>query len=509
MKFNRYITEKIEMTGEKQKDKWLKEIEKWKSDLRKMTKIYKSIPSEDTPKAKKMFKEARKLFVIFRINWEKWYTQFIKDRYIDGQSNKEDYYSKEARVTSWQAEMAIGSLFPNRWDYKTKKDVDAPWELDSGYRKGDTRKNKIIVYQKAFKKAFDSIEELIKYRFEYVSANKIDQINVAGVNVIITTDQDTGDYTRKGIKMFIDILPEAVKRIKKSGFGQSLKGLTVKLKMESGNRGDGSTAGEYFSYDDTLAIYKWGLTGKTDALRVLVHEMGHRYFKRLSKKAQDAWGDAIHNSFINIESKDIKKFIDNYIGKYPKNDEGKWSIKKADRIAIEKEIKNNERNPDTRAKMLFMIRNNHGLYTTEDRLRDEFEGERIHREMISDYARKNTEEAFCEAFAFWVIKPNHLGSWTKSFFKEIVRSGGMDIKEEKNMKIIEKIDKYLKEGASASDIENYILDEFSGKTMSKSELFKYCASEIRAKKYEFQVAFKNLTGEGEIKKVAPNQYKIG
>ena len=40
MRLRRYITEKIELTGEKAKDKWLKDLEKWKADLRKMKKIY-------------------------------------------------------------------------------------------------------------------------------------------------------------------------------------------------------------------------------------------------------------------------------------------------------------------------------------------------------------------------------------------------------------------------------------------------------------------------------------
>ena len=48
------------------------------------------------------------------------------------------------------------------------------------------------------------------------------------------------------------------------------------------------------------------------------------------------------------------------------------------------------------------------------------------------FIRKNGEEAFCEAFALWVNQRGKLGEWTRAFFKEIVRSGGANIREEKD-----------------------------------------------------------------------------
>ena len=445
MKLKRYLNEKISLTGEKDKDKWLKELEGWKSDLRKMTKIYKSVEAENTPKAVKKFKEGMKLFGTFRENWERWYTQFIKKKFVPGEDNTESIYSKEARVKGWQAEMAINNIFPD--DYNDGKFTPRPDLLDyPRYDKGDTRKNKIIRYQKAFKHAFKAIEELIKYQFELVTPDSRDQINVAGINLLITQDKDTSDWAKKKLKLFIDTLPKAVKAIKAAGFKDSLKGLTVKLRLTDRPGHGGDKGGEYISYEDTLALYTWGMADKQKALHTLVHEIGHRFYRRsLPKKAQDAWSSAIWKKFIHVEKHHVEAFFRKYIeGKFPP----KWDdpneftdIKKPERNKLTDLVKKNENDPNTKAVYQYLVQTISWSTSLKELL--SYEGERIHIEFITDYARKNTEEAFCEAFALWVGARGKLGEWTRDFFKEVVRSGGANIKEEKKMNLI---DKYLGEG---------------------------------------------------------------
>jgi hypothetical protein len=454
MKFKRYITEKIELTGEKQKDKWLKETEKWKADLRKMTKIYKSLKAESTPQAIKAFEQARKLFNTFRDNWERWHTQFTKKTFVADKGNVETIYQQEVRVKGWRAEMEISSLFPTTYDYNTKTDVPAPWQLDSArYRRGDTRKNKIIVYQKAFKKAFDAIEELIRYEFDVIKPDTKEQLNVAGVNLIITQDTATGNFSKKNLKMFIEILPQAIKAIKKSGFTDTLKGLTVKLRLTDRKTGD--VGGEYITHNDTIAIYKWGIADKPSALRTLVHELGHRYYRRaLNQKARDAWDNAIWKSFITVEKEHVNEFFNKYIKpNFTPNDEGKYSTDKKDRNRLNSVIKKNESDPNRKAIFLYLLHAD-TFSITLDSLMD-LVGERIHIEFISDYAKKNTEEAFCEAFALWVNNRNQLGEWTRDFFKEIVRTGGANLKENKL------IEKYLVEKKGVTHWKKSKWSEFS------------------------------------------------
>jgi hypothetical protein len=438
MKLKRYLNEKISLTGERNKDKWLKELEGWKSDLRKMTKIYKSVEAENTPKAVKKFKEGMKLFRTFRENWERWYTQFTKKKFVPGEDNTESIYSKEARVKGWQAEMAINNIFPD--DYNDGKFTPRPDLLDRPrYNKGDTRKNKIIVYQKAFKNAFNAMEELIKYQFELVTPDSRDQINVAGINLLITQDKDTGDWAKEKLKMFIDTLPKAVKAIKQSGFKDSLRGLTVKLRLTE-RPGQGEKGGEYITHEDTLAIYAWGMADKQTALHTLVHEIGHRFYRRtLPKNAQDAWSSAIWKKFVHIEKYHIEDFFRKYIeGKFEKkwDDPNEYTeIKKPERNKLMDSIKKNENDPNTKAVYQYLVQTISWSTSLKELL--SYEGERIHIEFITDYARKNTEEAFCEAFALWVVARGRLGEWTRDFFKEVVRSGGANIKESK-MDLIEK-----------------------------------------------------------------------
>lgn len=440
MKLQKYINEKIELTGEKNKDKWLKQLEGWKSDLRKMTKIYKSLKAEDTPKAIKAFNEARKLFNRFRDNWEKWHTQFTKKKYVPGAKNEESFYAEQVRINGWQAEMSITDLFPESYDYRIDKHVPSPWQLDkAGYRKGDTRKNKILVYQKAFKKAFSSVEDLMKYQFDLVTPDIIEKINVAGVNIIVTKDKDTGEFSRKNLKMFMNILPKAIQVIKKSGFTEPLKGLTVKLRLTE--RSSGDKGGEYLLSSDTIAIYKWGMADKGSALHTLVHELGHRYYRKsLNEKARTAWSNTIWKRFVTVEKNHVEEFFNKYIkNKFNQNNKEEYLIDKTDRSKVDILIKKNENDPTSKAIFLQLIHSI--LYSTSlDKLSDEI-GERIHIEFITDYAKKNSEEAFCEAFAFWVLKRRKLGEWTRAFFKEIVRSGGANIKEGKEK--LNLIDKYI------------------------------------------------------------------
>jgi len=500
MKLKRYLNEKIELTGEREKDKWLKEIEKWKTDLRKMTKIYKSLKSENTPQAVKQFKEAQKLFITFRQNWERWYTQFIKKKFVPGGDNTESIYSKEARIKGYQAEMSINNIFPD--DYYEGKFTPRPDLLDyPRYNKGDTRKNKILVYQKAFKKAFIAMEELIKYQFDLVTPDKREQINIAGINLLITTDRDTDDWAKKKLKLFIDTVPKAVKAIKQAGFKDSLRGLTVRLRLVEKPGFGGDKGGEYISSDDTLAIYTWGMVDQSSALHTLVHELGHRFFRRsLTKSAQEAWGKAIWKKFTNVEKHHVEDFFNKYIkGKFEQkyDDPNEYSgIKKEERARLDALIKKNEKDPNIKTIYQFLVHTISYSTSLKDLL--DYVGERIHIEFITDYARKNTEEAFCEAFALYVNKRNQLGEWTRDFFKEVVRSGGANIKEEKKMNLI---DKYLGEAKEMTfkkdDLDQPDRDEF--KLIKKGESFQVKGKTyIATKKDKDTITGKKYLGEGKI-----------
>lgn len=73
MKFKKYINEiKIQKTGEFKTDEHLKMLDKFQKDIKKLTKLYKALDKEDSPKAIKDAKTLRKAVNIFSNNFEKW-----------------------------------------------------------------------------------------------------------------------------------------------------------------------------------------------------------------------------------------------------------------------------------------------------------------------------------------------------------------------------------------------------------------------------------------------------
>lgn len=76
------------------------------------------------------------------------------------------------------------------------------------------------------------------------------------------------------------------------------------------------------------------------------------------------------------------------------------------------------------------------------------------------------------------------------------------------MEILRKLDLFINESASVADIEDYIMGELSGRSMSKKEIFNMAVASVEAKKYEFEQAFKSLVADGDLEKKG-NKYKIG
>jgi len=73
------------------------------------------------------------------------------------------------------------------------------------------------------------------------------------------------------------------------------------------------------------------------------------------------------------------------------------------------------------------------------------ENRHVNLEFITDYANKNSEEAFCEVLKLYVTKGRRrIGNWTYALFKEVVDSAGFRLTENVNsFKDIIKFD-YLK-----------------------------------------------------------------
>lgn len=420
----------------------LKKVKQWKADLRKMTKLYRSLKADDSKKAIKDFKRAHKAFITFAKNWETWWMQELIQRghlpVTDRASTEETYWQGEVRATAWKAGMEISSLFPTDYDSDTREHTDAPWKLDNQY--GETRKTKIGRYQRAFKKAFDAIEDLIKQEFDQINQlKKREQLNVAGINVLITgITEEMSDYKKKTLDAYIKNLHRAVKAIKKAGFNQTLKGLTLEIAL-LGAKASGVQSGAGGAYDhikDWTWVFPMGMQIKEIGVGTFVHELGHRYYYRhLKKDVRELWKKSIRQRQVQIKKEHIKRYIDKYFGPLFLDKDKSFETEPA-----VKAIKAAETDPTMLTIMLDLAHNTWYLSRVKDRegamdrLSDKID-EWIDLEFISEYGKTAPNEAFAEVFRKWVGgRKNELGPWTRQIFKDVVRTGGANVKESVKIK---------------------------------------------------------------------------
>jgi hypothetical protein len=449
MRFEEYLTEKkIPMTGDQWKNIFIKQLNSWDSDLRKMTKLYKSLKAENTPRALKEFQRAKKAFQIFNKNLEFWVYDKLLSR-LTFNNKDESVFSKDVRTAAWDAlhHLRPYQLFPEAYDYKIDKHADAPWELDYG----GARKLQISRYQRAWRKTIDTIHDYIKYQSKELSESMPDeQIQVSGVTIKIKniTDKKTAE---KWTKKFLKHLPKAIAAVKKAGLDKSIKDFSIEMNFKpatvDGIPG-GLVGGAYQKRDDTLYMFPLGLTDNISD-STLIHEIGHRFwFRHVPARAKKAWKDKIESNNITIERKHIDEFFKRYwnsneVGKYTieglmtkNNMEADW--KKIDDPTLSAVFK-----PMVDHHPLFMVDDDKDKKTVYyDWMIKQHKGEQVPLEWISDYGRTNEKEAFAEVFKLWVGgRKQKLGPWTRAFFKDIVRTGGANITEEtrlKNFLLLEK-----------------------------------------------------------------------
>jgi hypothetical protein len=436
MKFKQYLTEKkAELTGDEWKDKFIKQLNQWDTDISRMTKLYKSL--KPTIDDLKNFQKANKAFIIFHNNLEKWVYEDLLNKKVFGKKD-EDPFTRDVRSKAWDTlhHLSPNTLFPSAWNYKNDKHEDAPQELD--YHDGG-RKNKILRYQRSWRKTKEAIIDLITYKSDILRERKPDeQIQVSGVNILIKNKDEA--WAELYLKRFLKILPKIINQIKKQGMSKAIKDFKIQINFRPETVDgipSGLTSGAYDHIKDILYIFPLGLTDSISD-STLIHEIGHRYwFKHIPPKAKKAWSDKIEKNMITIKKEHIEKFMQLY---FRKETESIWREKD-----IIKHANKNITDPTLLAVFIYLAKH-HPLFDTgnEDTketymkwMYDHSKGEQIPLEWISDYGRENPKEAFADAFKIWVGgNKGKLGIWTRAFFKEIISTGGANIKENIILKYI-------------------------------------------------------------------------
>ena len=312
--------------------------------------------------------------------------------------------------------------------------------------RGNSRKQNITRYQGRWRKFKEAFIDLIEYQADEIDkAPEDEQIQKSGINILI---KNKGKDHDKYVKIFLNSLKDITAAIRKEGFGKVLKDFYIELNFDVASEpkiysryGD-LIGGAYDPNNDKLYMFLLGITDKISD-STLIHELAHRYwFKYVPERAKKAWKEKFEQKRIRVANTHIKKFFDMFFDEkrgFPYKKELKQKIEKIDDPTMKILFKYFAENTP-----IFEPKDGKSRYEAYwDFFQYRARGEEIPLEWITDYARSNEKEAFAEAFKLWVggVK-GKLGPWTRAFFKEIVSTGGVNIKEEEKNSII---DKYLKE----------------------------------------------------------------
>jgi len=390
--------------------------EMFKADLRKMNKIYRDVDSE------KKYKEAQKLFITFANSWEQWvYKELLNPDKIG--DDGEGYYHKEVREKAWSALMDVGaSNFPTEWDYKTED------HLPSVERLQKDRTTNVRRWNDSFKNAFIAIADYLSYESDKQAQDMppIEQLSVSGVQLLIhNTPRRKEGGAEDRLKKYINkTIPNAVKLIKKYGFGNSLKDLRVYFYFDSPSGSNKAGEFDHVNKGEVSVYYPWGLDEHT-----LIHEIGHRfYYKELSKEIQRTWEQVITQKIIYVDDRHIEAFANKYL-----DDEGE--LKGAEKKVLA-QILRSERDPENLATFAHLVhhvprtRRVDSRETAVNHFVKFYKGKQTLPEFVTDYGATQATETFPEVFALYMVKgPRRIGTWTRAFFKTIVSTAGVKLKE--------------------------------------------------------------------------------
>lgn len=394
-----------------------REVDQWKKDLRRMTKIYRSIENVDSwndpegyAKAQELGQEAWTLFRAFRENLKTWGFRVVLPQLKD-----QSYLEQTVRDALSDAVYRLDStfLFPTLSDRKTL-------DLSQLTRK---RKSHIKAYQRAFVEFFKALESYIESRGGTLERRAPKETyQVAGMTVVVDTYTLTEESKyQETLDEFLHALQRAgVQPIQRAGLGVALKGLTLHVVF---NRSD-MVAGQYDPGKDELTVFPLGLVTGARGHGTFVHEVGHRfYFRNLSSNARKHWEESMEGRVVKMEADDIRSFVRQHL-------RGKRWV--PTRQELEDEVLQAKHDPELEAKHLQLANGLPGFTSDVDEIEQYLlknrVGDRVQLEAITEYGRTNPTEAFAEAFRLWVLQgPSVLGEWTREFFKTILRSGGAKV----------------------------------------------------------------------------------
>ena len=401
-------------------------VKTWNSDLRKMTKIYRSIPTDlqedfgmfedeaKRKKAEKLWDEAKRLFKNFANNFEKEVFSEILPPFSEVEQT---WWDKELRQKAWRARLAINDLFPDSWDGRN----EGGYVNDFSRLKANRDKN-INSYQKAFREVFEALSAY--FRNEGSREKKEDErVQIGGFNVLIEHSKNLDYITEEELKSSLQSLGRLASEIKRAGFGQGVYPRTVLYDFEMGKNS------QSYNYTDDIVNIHYGGVGDDDTF---VHELGHRfYFVILSEKAIHHWEQVVGKEQGEIYQEDVYKFVEKYGPLIMEREQEGYGAKETER-ELASLIQSSQDDGVQKARYEYLAKHLPIKMGTLNEIRDGLEfqvGKRVSVHLVTNYGSTNPREAFAEAFKIYIKKgPRALDPWVRKFFEHIVRYGKLSFK---------------------------------------------------------------------------------
>jgi len=392
-------------------------VDKWKKDIRLLTKVYKSIGfiddwrdenPEKNKKNEELYMEARRLFANFRKTFESWL-----DHVVAPKKRKDlSFMQRELVSKGYRATSEIMSMFPTMYDYRTKEH-GLP-DLSTLVQGRDKKIKRFQLTFNEFFKELDDYLDMYQGKVERTIDPK-EVYNIRGVRVMVE-NRGRDEKEDLGLEKFLDGLQHAVVRIERAGFGAAVQGLTVRVVFDTVEY---DTAGKYQPDKDEMTIYFLGFSGDT-----FTHETGHRYwFRNLGNNARHHWVETLNGRQLTVTAEDVDEFVNDWLAR--ELQERKYVDSERLKARIEKYITDYD---DVKLKFLEMaenLPNRDTLPEYEEYFIREWVGRKVSLEKITDYGDTNPVEAYADAFRLYCVEgPNSLKPWSREFFKQVSRDGG-------------------------------------------------------------------------------------
>ena len=264
-----------------------RQIDQWRQDMRRMTKIYRSVPTDVAPALfQEAVQEAQGFWRTFQENLRDWIGNLtLPNMYLEG--NLEPLYDLGTAALN-----ELNVLFPPFRDRATGKYLPSPRMLK------DQRPANIRRYQEKFQAFFAAAEALLQDEGGSVERAPVtEQFEVGPVSVHVTNlDRARNE---NAFRAFLKRVPIMLKQVQAAGFGAILRGLVLNVVFDPTTIAAGSAGRK------TINIYPGGMGSST----TLIHEIGHWVHDRLlSRSAKTEWYDTLKEA----QDSGTQEFITHY-----------------------------------------------------------------------------------------------------------------------------------------------------------------------------------------------------